>query len=81
MSGFKYFRDKRTGRVMRALALPYMGQNSAFEEVSVDEFHAKAPEKKAAPKKATKKEAVPEAPPLSDNDDLTAGLDYGEDSR
>jgi hypothetical protein len=84
MSGFKYFRNKQTGKIMRALALPYMGQNSPFEEISEADFRKpaeEAPPKKAPAKKAAKKEAPPETPPVSENDDLTAGLDYGEDSR
>lgn len=84
MSDFKYFKNKHTGRVMRALALPYMGHNSPFEAATEEDFYAVTaakPAKKAAPKKAAKKEAPPETPPVSENDDLTAGLDYGEDSR
>lgn len=84
MSGFKYFRNKKTGSVMRTLALPHMGQNSLFEEACEEDFRKPVvadPPQKAVAKKAAKKEAPPETPPVPENDDLTAGLDYGEDSR
>lgn len=78
MSKFKYFRNKRTGRMMRAVALPYMGQNSNFEVVTEEEFRHGAP---AKAEKAAKPDTPPTETALPDNDDLTAGLDYGEDGR
>lgn len=94
MSDFKFFRDIKTGRKMRALAYPFMGQNSRFVAITEEEYHAsddepvevtkkfepKRKKPKAAPPKSETPEPAAEAA-LPDNDDLTAGLDYGEDGR
>lgn len=92
MSEFVYFRNKKTGKVSRAIAYPYMGQNSQFEPVAEEEFLGGAKKGVTKRKKTAKKPVGPPVePPVedatdgsaipSDNDDLMAGLEYGEDGR
>jgi hypothetical protein len=71
MSGFYFFRDTRTGQKFRTLAKPFMGQNTPYVELTEEEYRGGTAKPAADP--------VPKA--LPENDDLTAGLDYGEDGR
>ena len=76
-----YVRQKKTGLVSKVVAKPYLGQNSAFEELTEEQFlELSKPKAKAAPAKKKrrrkKKAATPEV-----NDELTGGVsDDAEDS-
>ena len=71
-----FIRQKKTGRVSKVVAKPFLGQNSALEELTEEEYlEAIKPKAKKKRTRKRKKAATPEV-----NDELTGGVaDNAED--
>ena len=65
-----YIRQKKTGRVSKVVAKPFLGQNSTLEELTEEEYlEAIKPKAKKKRTRKRKKAATPEV-----NDELTGGV-------